>query len=215
MQVATLMSNYGMWARDYLRRARQRLDDGTHEALFYAAFELRCGIESRMRQYLLAQEDVSRKRRKGWRLASLGKELEKAFHSRDRIAELTFLERDTKKVIGVYCYTPVTRTLEKEGERLGDYLHCMKRKREPSDQWWDEMRERLERTCQELEVACFGTLQGMPLFYPRTGEIRMNIEVSTEGEGADKNPFECLKGTALVCSVRYLESLPETRNRSV
>ena len=32
---------YGTHSRDYLARARQRLDEGSLESLFYAAFELR------------------------------------------------------------------------------------------------------------------------------------------------------------------------------
>jgi hypothetical protein len=49
------MMPYGIHARDYLTRARLRLDEQSPAGLFYAAFELRCGIESRLRQYIEAQ----------------------------------------------------------------------------------------------------------------------------------------------------------------
>ena len=51
--------DYRIHSRDYLQRARKRLDSGTPDALFHAAFELRCGIEARMQQYLEAQEHIS------------------------------------------------------------------------------------------------------------------------------------------------------------
>ena len=58
--------SYGMTARHYLERARARLDENTSEGLFCAAFELRCGVESRMREYLRAQEAVSEGKKNGW-----------------------------------------------------------------------------------------------------------------------------------------------------
>ena len=45
-------SQYKITSRDYLSRARICLDEGSNRFLFYAAFELRCGIEARMREYL-------------------------------------------------------------------------------------------------------------------------------------------------------------------
>jgi hypothetical protein len=54
---------YGIHSRSYLKRARQRLDEGYPESLFYAAFELRCGVESRMKEYLDAQDHISESNR--------------------------------------------------------------------------------------------------------------------------------------------------------
>jgi hypothetical protein len=46
--------DYGISSRDYLARARGELVSGRPERLFYAAFELRAGIEQRLHEYLEA-----------------------------------------------------------------------------------------------------------------------------------------------------------------
>ncbi len=51
---------YGTHSRGYLARARQRLDEGSFESLFYAAFELRCGIEARLQQYEEALVNITK-----------------------------------------------------------------------------------------------------------------------------------------------------------
>ena len=43
---------YGINAESYLSRARKQLDEGTQNGLFYSAFELRCGVETRLHEYL-------------------------------------------------------------------------------------------------------------------------------------------------------------------
>jgi hypothetical protein len=75
--------SYGISSRDYLQRAMTRIAEGSSEVLFYAAFELRCGIEARMQEYLHAWDHVSKKKRNGWRIAELGRNIERAFRARD------------------------------------------------------------------------------------------------------------------------------------
>ena len=70
---------YTISSRDYLLRARNRLREHTAQALFYAALELRCGIESRMSQYLDVWEHVSKRKKEGWRIADLARGVEEAF----------------------------------------------------------------------------------------------------------------------------------------
>jgi len=64
---------------DYLERARERFAEGSHQALFYAALELRCGIEQRIREYSSVQKQISKRLQKGWRITHLGKDLNKVF----------------------------------------------------------------------------------------------------------------------------------------
>ena len=80
---------YHISSYDYLERARERLAEGSHQALFYAALELRCGIEQRMREYLKAQKQISKKLQKGWRITHLGKNLNKVFKGRNKVVEFT------------------------------------------------------------------------------------------------------------------------------
>lgn len=65
--------SYGTHSKDYLTRARQRLDEGSPESLFYAAFELRCGIEARLQQYEEALANIAKIRRAGWRIPKVAK----------------------------------------------------------------------------------------------------------------------------------------------
>jgi len=61
--MASLIS-YGFASDNYLQRARMQLDGKTCEGLFYAAYELRCGIEARMREYLDGHDIYQKGRRK-------------------------------------------------------------------------------------------------------------------------------------------------------
>lgn len=57
---------YSVNSKAYLNRARRQLDENTKEALFYAAFELRCGIESRLLQYWEANKHIHLMKKAGW-----------------------------------------------------------------------------------------------------------------------------------------------------
>ena len=59
---------YGVHSESYLERARKRLDEGTLEGLFYAALELRCGVEARLHQYLEAYKRIALKKKRKWRI---------------------------------------------------------------------------------------------------------------------------------------------------
>ena len=76
---------YGLHARDYLARACACLAEGSRAALFYAAFELRCGIEARLQQYLEAQREKTRKIKQGWRIAKLARHVERRFKTGDKV----------------------------------------------------------------------------------------------------------------------------------
>ena len=114
--------SYRTGARDYLNRARVQLDEGTPEALFYAAFELRCGIEQRMREYLEAWDHVSEKKKRGWKIPDLGRSLDQTFKLGDKVAKFTVSARDRSKVYGVFYYTPVSEKLKAMAGQLGNYL---------------------------------------------------------------------------------------------
>lgn len=56
---------YSINSKAYLNRARKRLDENTKEGLFYAAFELRSGIASRLLQYWEANKHIHQMK-KSW-----------------------------------------------------------------------------------------------------------------------------------------------------
>ncbi|EMM87097.1 hypothetical protein LEP1GSC039_0948 [Leptospira santarosai str. 2000027870] len=49
--------------------------------MFYAGFELRCGIEARLFEQIANEKEVSNKTKKGWRFAFLGKEVERVLQN--------------------------------------------------------------------------------------------------------------------------------------
>src|SRR3990172_841250 len=110
---------YGLHARDYLARARACLAKGSPAALFYAAFELRGGIEARLQQYLEAQRENTSKIKLGWRVARLARHVERRFMTGDKVVQLTMLDIDGRPFYKL-AYTPVTARLQKMGERLGN-----------------------------------------------------------------------------------------------
>ena len=200
---------YRISSRDYLLRARERLRQGTKEALFYAALELRSGIEARMREYLRAWEHISKRKKSGWRIAELGKNVEETFRVGNKIVRWAIQDGDSGNMLVLFYYTPVTPTLQKHGERLGNYLHAMNRFRGQKDPWWRELREDLETIAAQLEVANRGTLLGPPLIKGRTGEVDMPFELPP----GSSNPMTLLKtiqtsGQRMIVDVSYLDKLP-------
>ena len=201
-----LDANYKCGSRDYLARARVLLDENSQQALFYAAFELRCGIEARLREYLEVQEHLSKKRKEGWRIAELSKNLKRAFEDGDQIVEIMIGEKEAGETAACY-YTPVTTSLKKKGQQLGNYLHPMKQHKPAEDKWWKNLRNLLESTYQELKVATTGTLLGPPLLSPQN-KSQLNYEL-----GYNHRRDEIIKNLGKVgklsrMSVNYLKTLP-------
>ena len=170
---------YGFDAHGYLRRARARLDEGTQEALFYAAFELRSGVEARMRGYLEFQDEVSKKVKEGYRINVLGKAISNIFEIGDKVAEFSFYRSQPRVKLGKLYYTPVTSALQGYASRMGDLLHVPNVYHPPDDPWWDETRQMLEEMWIELARSCAGCLMGLPPISPE-GQMSLYAEADDE-----------------------------------
>jgi len=170
-------------ASAYLKRARAQLDSQTREALFYAAFELRCGVEARMRRYLDAHGKITQLRSRGWEIAKMAKQLENA-NLRDRACRMRVFDVAQQRNLE-FCYIPVSSDLEKMAERLGDYLHCPRHWHDDDHPWWEETRKRLEKVYDELEYVCRGNLMGIPLLNPKTNKVHIEFETS-DREGIEQ-----------------------------
>ena len=206
----TMIKNYRSGSRDYLIRARQLLNSGETAALFYAALELRCGIEARMQEYLEIAEDISEKRKQGWRIAELGKDLGKAFRLGDKIVQLILVNAASGKRCKIY-HTPVTARLRKQGQQLGSYLHAMKVYRKPDDPCWTSLKVLLEETCEELAVATKGTLLGPPLLHSNRKTFKMHHELEVDPH-ADEVMREIGRTREdVIVKVEYLDKLPADR----
>ncbi len=201
-----MLGSYDCSSRDYLERASALLNEPSHAQLFYAALELRCGIESRMQEYLEVWDHISKKKKKGWRIAEMGRNVEEAFRLGDKTVRWAIHDRVTHAPIACLYHTPVTAQLRKCGEELGNYLHVMKRHKEPKDPWWSRFSDLLKRTASLLQVANTGTLLGPPLRHSGTSRTDMNVEIPP---GTDAQAIlDLIVGRQLTVDVKYLSNLP-------
>ena len=197
--------SYRISSRDYLSRAREQLALSTSAALFYAAFELRAGVEARMLQYLEAQQNVSQKLKRGWRIAVLGEGIDRTFKLGDRLARFSYREADGGDELFVLYYTPVSKELQRNAKQLGNVLHHQKRFRLENDEWWVTFRRKLQRTSELLCRSCTGTMLGPPLM-SRTKEVQTFVELV---EGCPLDASEHLRaGKVFIAEISYPARFP-------
>lgn len=200
-------SAYGVSSRDYLARAKKTLRRGTSADLFYAAFELRCGIEARLQQYLECQSHISRKKKDGWRIPEIGRTMDNVFRDANKCVRWAFHESHSGELLIALYYTPVGPGLQKSGQKLGNYLHSMKVFRPPEDPWWQMFRSELEGVSMDLETANRGTLLGPPLTKGGDGGVDINMEIPP-GEDSDVF-FKRLFNRAVEIKIAYFDSIPD------
>jgi len=116
------MSTYRVSSRDYLSRAKRLLGSHDEASLFYAAFELRCGIEARLQEYFHQAAKITKVKRDLWQIGKLGYEIEKVFDKYEKPIQVRFVHPETGEEFPC-SYTPVTSHVRNIGKKLGDYLH--------------------------------------------------------------------------------------------
>ncbi|MBY5868780.1 hypothetical protein [Rhizobium leguminosarum] len=195
--------DYGMSARDYLTRAEECLRQNDPKYLFYAALELRCAVEARMREYLANWEHVSKNQKQGWEIAKLGRAAEKAFKG-NKLMRWRVLNNATRETKIVLYYTPVTKNLEANTKRLGDYLHAPKDYHPEDDRWWAEFRNLLQEMMMQTKFATTGTLLGPALL--KGNRAHLNMEVPPETDLTELQDIGALK----TISVDFPDELPAT-----
>lgn len=202
---------YRISSRDYLKRARARLGEIEQASLIYAALELRCGIEARMIEYLEVQAHISKKKKKGWRVAELARNVEAAFRTGEKIVRWAVHDKDSDAIITCFYYTPVTSRLQKAAEMLGNYLHSIKKFKARDDPYWVRLRNELEGIATQLELANKGTLLGPPLMKPGTNQVDMKLELPPEFD--PNGIMKKMLNKELKVHVSYLKSLPDNLER--
>lgn len=193
--------DYGVSARDYLARARLNLASDQLPSLFYAAFELRCCVEARQDLYLEAQRKYRRSLPRSWQLKPKSRELDRIFAS-NRIAKITVHFDDS--IASTFHYVPVSTSLLKAAQKLGDDLHCKQRHHDPSHPWWSELRDRLVDTYRQAWFCCKGQLL-CPLL--------LNPDLKTEGifdmDGLDPDFITAMRsGRDVKITVAYPTTYP-------
>ncbi len=198
---------YRISSRSYLTRAKKQITNNSLESLFYAAFELRCGIEARMQEYLYIQEHISKKKKKGWRVLDLGNNIESAFKTGDKVIILTFYNIESKEQIISLFYTPVTSSLKKNAQKLGNYLHAKQEHHDPNHKWWSDFRELIITTIDDLYIATSGLLLGPPIYNKSTKKVDIKIDLDTDDESRYIIEKITQLGNVISFEVNYLDSL--------
>lgn len=201
--------SYRIGARDYLRRAATLLSQEAlpREQLFYAAFEIRCGVEARLQDYLEVRDEVAKKLKSGWEIAKMAAGLERVFESGDTIAQLAYENEKTGEVAYSLFYTPVTKRLQEVTGRLGGFLHAKQKLHADGDPYWTDFRVLLEEAREGLATSTTGTLLGMPLLAPG-GRLKLFIEAQPD------DPRTALIGSRkagdeLAVRISYHDVLPD------
>lgn len=139
-------------AISYLARAKELLRSGDKACLFYAALELRCGVEARLKEHAAVAVGISKTQLGHYEIRKLSKTVLDAFGLGDTFLFI-FLELVDGRV-GQFSYAPVTTQLQTIAARLGDYLHAVPQDKIAADGFWEHLRSQLTEGCGLLEVAC-------------------------------------------------------------
>jgi hypothetical protein len=204
LPAAQPIARYGINADAYLARAKSRLEENTAEALFYAAFELRCFVEARQDDYLDAQKEYARSIPKAYKIGAQGKALERIFDSK-QIQFFAFAV-DGGEIYKSY-HVPVSRKLRNETEWLGNLLHAQMKWRALDDPWWQTTRERVLAIYRLAWKCSQGNLPS-PLFLVN-GNTVGNIRYYGEDDELKWLMTILKPGTKGLMHVDYLKTPPE------
>jgi len=165
---------YDASTRAYLARAKLNFESGKNDSLFYAAFELRCGVEARLKDYVKAQGDNASIRKTPWQIRKLVEKLAKPSGIHEKRFVLPFIHPKTgEKHYAIY--NPVSSKLRRIAERLGDYLHCVEQNRVSKSSFFSEFRQLVKQGIEELKSATSGTLIAPPSI-SGPGKMRLKFE---------------------------------------
>ena len=201
-------NTYKIGASNYLKRARKQLDSHSYEGLFYAAFELRCSIESRMKEYLENHPHIPSKRKKQWKLSSLDKTVLRYFGDTNRITRVIINQAEPPNETLIFYYTPVTPELISIGQKLGDLLHAQTILSTKEEEFWKTTREMLEKAYKLSEIASKGTLMGPPLWEEEGKTVTMIFSPYSDKE---MKAYQKIihKGSQFTAEIKHLDEFPE------
>jgi len=181
---------YGTHPADYLERAKVALNVGNGESFFYAALELRAGIESRLKDYVQESSYIPKAKKKEWKIANLSRTIEDHFqfqkknlaNPKEEVFQLLVIEIQSKKVVAEFNYFPVSKRAKDIAMILGDYLHSNYRQGKMDEPWWERFKNVVKEGILELECCLRGNLLGTPLMNYSTGQVEMILEHSGDEE---------------------------------
>ena len=174
-------------ARECLKRAKELRQTGEAGKLFYAALEIRFGIEARLYEYLTAPGESICLQSIPWRLASLKKSVDGLHGAILHPIKVTFFDPTSDNPV-ICEYTPVTEKLKKIGERIGDYLHYKPQRRQDTAKMEAELGALIDIGTQELAVATRGTFLRPPDGGGQANSLRLVWELGTMPAFVRTNP---------------------------
>lgn len=203
------MDNYGVMARDYLARARERLLDGSKAALFHAALELRCCVEARQAEYLEHQTVKPGRKFQPYKLGEAEKTIRRIYAG-EGIFRLKISGSGARLFEATHYHTPVPRALVAFCERKVDALrHAQLHYRGPEDPWWNKTRRALVEHYRMAWLACRGTIMMPPLWNRKTGEMTpIHFQLGDGGEYLAGEDYAAMVGRKITLGVDYLEEPP-------
>jgi len=199
---------YNVDSKSYLKRARSQLDRHSYKGLFYAALELRFGIEARIQEYLESHTHIPNKRKKEWQLSHLDKTILKYFGDTNRVTKVIIRPSKSPSKEMVCYYTPVTPELISIGQRLGDLLHVQTKHHSPKDGFWKTTKGMLEKAYKLLEISNKGTLMGPPLWKEK-GKSAVMVLMGSSDEETESYHKTMQKGDRIVATIEHLNKFPE------
>jgi len=174
-----IFKDYCVESLCFLQRAERLLEEfdaGSEAALFYAAFELRMGIEAKLYRTIDAATGRRNQAHKEYSAKDLLKKLAKI--DKAALSEMTLMfraEGDSSTPWTGLKYTPVTQTLASYYGQLANLLHANffgknpdwyrpEKSEGPQRRTLKDWREFLGEVAEELRQANSGTLLAPPRF---------------------------------------------------
>jgi hypothetical protein len=178
---------------------------GTQASLIYAALELRCGVEARLREYIETIDHIPNVQKKDWAVVKLGRSIESVYRTGDKIMIFTITFPEDGAQLRM-TYTPVSKRLQDIANRVGDYLHAIKPEYIEEPGWWQKLRDLLTEACPLLKLANSGELVGLPLIHRPTK--RMNVHALFADEDPRREMLSRFtQGAAHKVRIEYIDSI--------
>lgn len=146
--------DYSCRSIDYLERTERLRKQEDTASLMYAALELRCGIEARLKEYATNVIGISKTQAREWEITKLGRTLESSYGLGDAML-LIFITLSSGQT-GQFLYAPVSAQLRKIGKMAGDYLHVPQPDAASKGEYWNRLSSMLHEGCGLLRLACSG-----------------------------------------------------------
>jgi hypothetical protein len=162
---------YDVNSDSYRERIRGLLDHGDEASLLYAALELRCAVEGRMKEYLDPLDHIPKAHKKEYSVVKLGKTVDGAFQLVDQVCLFTICFGDGAEL--PLRYIPVPKRLQAIAARAGDVLHFSGETNSSNPNWWKSLRTTLEEGYSWFAFVATGDLLGLPLLNRKTRQANV------------------------------------------